>query len=144
MVSIAPKGGEPLAVAIVPSADAATRDRSAASLAPVWQLFAAGEPAGQRTDVSKATGSLGRVTLPSDKDIELRLIGQGNRVVGRVALGDGWSLLQRVERSGQRNDALGPRRVWSVAVPVTIDGREWLAHLDLEFTRPLPEANWLP
>jgi IcmF-related N-terminal domain len=144
MVSIAPKGGEPLALAIVPSADAATRDRSAASLAPVWQLFAAGEPAGQRTDVSKATGSLGRVTLPSDKDIELRLIGQGNRVVGRVALGDGWSLLQRVERSGQRNDALGPRRVWSVAVPVTIDGREWLAHLDLEFTRPLPEANWLP
>lgn len=144
LASIAPKGGEGLSVAIVPSSDQDTRPRSAAATAPVWQLLAGGEALGQRTDVSKATGALGRVTLPCEKEIELRLIGKGNKVVGRVSLGDGWSLLQRIERSGQKNDALGPRRVWSVAVPVTMDGREWLVHLDLEFNRALPDADWLP
>ena len=144
LASIAPRGGEALTVSIVPASDPATRQRSAAGVAPVWQLFAGGEALGQRTDVTKATGALGRVSLPSEKDLELRVIGQGNRVVGRVALGEGWSLLQRIERSGQKNDALGPRRAWTVAVPITIEGREWIAHLDLEFNRALPEANWLP
>lgn len=142
--SLRPRSGEVLRCTVAPSDVAATRDRSAAAQSSVWQLFVDGQARGDRVDVAKERGSLGTFEVPSAGFAEVRLISKNNRVLARVPLGLGWEVLKKIEQSGRRDDSLGARRVFVVALAANIEGREWVVELNLEFSRPLPDGVWLP